>query len=107
MRAKRLSRMETANLMTSLRRSVRVASLDHGSERGLQGRAAHQKTIDVGLGDQSRAVFRVRAATVLDSHLRGGQIAAPLRNVSTNAGVRLLCLLRRSHLAGANGPHRL
>mmetsp|Transcript_11641 Transcript_11641/g.31335 ORF Transcript_11641/g.31335 Transcript_11641/m.31335 type:complete len:782 (-) Transcript_11641:241-2586(-) len=76
-------------------------------EGGLQGGAADEKAVDVGLADELLAVLRRHAAAVLDLDVVSDLGADGGLEVGADGGVRLLGLIRGGDLAGADGPDRL
>src|SRR5262249_33986583 len=71
-----------------------------------QARGADEGAVHVGLVQQRRNVLRFGAAAVLDRKRRGRFLAEFFRDPPPHERVRLLRLLRRRDLPGADGPHR-
>lgn len=97
----------TAILTATSRYAYLYLCVDNVHERRLQARSANQEAIDISLRRQLAAVLLAHAAAINDARalrrLRADSISKPL----ANRLVHLLRLLRRRHLARANGPDRL
>mmetsp|Transcript_21021 Transcript_21021/g.48024 ORF Transcript_21021/g.48024 Transcript_21021/m.48024 type:complete len:324 (-) Transcript_21021:122-1093(-) len=92
----------------SSRSKLCLHGVDDGGEGiALERCAANQEAVDVWLLAELRTVFVIHGATVLDAHgvahLLGDVVLEPLPEV----GVNLFGLIRRGHLAGADGPDGL
>mmetsp|Transcript_104148 Transcript_104148/g.299743 ORF Transcript_104148/g.299743 Transcript_104148/m.299743 type:complete len:290 (+) Transcript_104148:121-990(+) len=80
---------------------------DDRHEGGLERGPAHEEAVHVRLRDELLAVLRRHTAAILDAHLLrhlGGNL---LLQEGADGRVRLLRLVRRSHLARADGPDGL
>mmetsp|Transcript_88654 Transcript_88654/g.173387 ORF Transcript_88654/g.173387 Transcript_88654/m.173387 type:complete len:290 (+) Transcript_88654:120-989(+) len=80
---------------------------DDRHEGGLERGPAHEEAVHVRLRDELLAVLRRHTAAILDAHLLrhlGGDL---LLQEGADGRVRLLRLVRRGHLAGADGPDGL
>mmetsp|Transcript_78697 Transcript_78697/g.190622 ORF Transcript_78697/g.190622 Transcript_78697/m.190622 type:complete len:336 (-) Transcript_78697:125-1132(-) len=100
----------TPSFLLSSTDSVRVilrAVADRDERVPDQRRAADEEPVDVLLLGQLFAVARVDAAAVLNPHLRRDVLGHRGRHERADPRVRLLRLLRRRDLPGADRPHRL
>ena len=70
----------------------------------LQGSAADQAAVNIGLTQQLLGILRVHAAAVLDGQALGSVLAVQLANDLADSGADLLGLISGSGLAGADGP---
>mmetsp|Transcript_79291 Transcript_79291/g.256326 ORF Transcript_79291/g.256326 Transcript_79291/m.256326 type:complete len:397 (-) Transcript_79291:80-1270(-) len=83
------------------------ASRDDVGEGRLQGCAAYEEAVDVGLGDELLAVLRRHAAAVQDTHAIGDLLGHSAGDHLADGRVRILGLVGSGHLARADGPHWL
>ena len=74
---------------------------------GLQGSAADETAVDVGLSQQLRRILGIHAAAVLNGDAAGHTGAVQAADHGTDVGADLAGLLGRGGLAGADGPDRL
>ena len=89
-------------------RRLLIGRVDDGQEVvGLQGRAADEAAVDVGLGQQLRRVLGVHGAAVLDGDGPGHPGAELLADDGADVGADLAGLFGGGGLAGADGPDGL
>src|SRR5699024_10425414 len=88
------------------RRSALVTR-DLGELLGLQGGAADECTVDVGLAHQLDHVGGLHAAAVQDAHRIGDRVAVLLAQRLTDRVADLLRVVRAGHFAGADRPDGL
>jgi len=73
----------------------------------IEARAAHERAIDVWLRHKRARVIRLYAAAVLNADFFGGRFIGNFTEHPADEGMRLLRLLGRSGLAGADRLDRL
>ena len=74
---------------------------------GLEGGAADEAAVDVGLGEQFGGVAGLAAAAVEDGGVVGHLCAVLVGEQAADEGVDFLCLVARGGLAGTDGPDGL
>src|SRR5699024_5127884 len=77
---------------------------DNGKLVCLQGSAADQTAVHIGLAEQFFGVLGIHAAAVLNGQGLGGILAVQLTNDLTDGRADFLGLVSGSGLAGADGP---
>ena len=99
----------TANDATSYsaHAELLVVVHDQGEVRSLQGRAADQAAVDLGLGHQALDVLGIHGTAVLDAHLVSALLAIGTGDGLADHADGLVGLLIGGGQAGADGPHGL
>src|SRR5216110_3019004 len=92
-----------------LRRRAGARRLSHDRDKplGVQARAADQRAVDLGLGDEVVDVLALDAAPVEDSDRLGDLLRRELREQAPQVPVDLAGLARRRVDARPDGPDRL